>query len=152
MDPAAAFAATAAGESVGWAGRVRPAAIDAPAWAGDVFALELDVTGIALPPLPEFRALPAFPAIERDVALLLPQDLPAGRVLATTRAAGGEFLEAAWPFDLYRGAGLPAGMRSVAFRLRFRAPDRTLTDDEIDSQVGRVLKRLRDEHDVQRRS
>ena len=87
-----------------------------------------------------------------SVGLLLPQDLPAGRVLATMRAASGEFLEGAWPFDLYRGSGLPAGMRSVAFRLRFRAPDRTLTDDEIDSQMGRVLKRLRDEHDVQRRS
>jgi phenylalanyl-tRNA synthetase beta chain len=56
------------------------------------------------------------------------------------------------PFDVYAGKGLPPGGRSVAFRLRFRASDRTLTDGEVDRFVSRVLERLREEHNVERRS
>ncbi len=107
---------------------------------------------MAVVSVPQYRALPTYPATERDIALLVPEATAAARVEAVIRSAGGPYLEEARPFDVFRGRTVPAGFRSIAFRLRFRAPDRTLTDEEIDSQMGRVLKRLRDEHDVQRRS
>jgi phenylalanyl-tRNA synthetase beta chain len=58
------------------------------------------------------------------------------------RSSAGALLEDVFPFDLYEGKGIPEGTRSVAFRLRFRSPERTLTDREVDSAVDRVLAAL----------
>jgi len=141
------------GAVLGAGGRVAPHAIDAPAWADPVWALEVELRPalVGREP-PTFQPLPAFPAIERDLALLVPDELPAARVEAVAREAAGPLLEAIAPFDLYRGRGIPAGTRSIAYRLRIRAPDRTLTDAEADAVVARVLRRLREELHVERRS
>jgi phenylalanyl-tRNA synthetase beta chain len=61
-------------------------------------------------------------------------------------------LEAAEPFDVYSGPGMPAGARSIAFRLRFRAADRTLADAEVDPLVQRILQRLETEHGIRQRA
>ena len=66
--------------------------------------------------------------------------------------AGGALLETVFPFDLYRGKGVAEGTRSIAYRMRFRAPDRTLTDREVDAAFDRILRRLEEELGVQRRS
>ncbi|HSJ16085.1 MAG TPA: phenylalanine--tRNA ligase subunit beta [Longimicrobiales bacterium] len=134
----------------GWGGRVRSAAVDAPAWADPVWAAEVVLEATA-PERPRFRALPAYPPIERDLALLVPEAIPAADVEQTIRSAAGPLLEATEPFDLYRGTGVPAGTRSLALRLRFRATDRTLTDADADAAVARVLKRLKESHDIDRR-
>lgn len=151
--PALAFRVVAPdGTTVGEGGQVAPERVDAPAWAGPIWGLELQLSAaMAARPTPAFRELPAFPAIERDLALLVPDRTPAAAVEATIRAAGGAHLRDVEPFDVYRGPGVPDDSRSIAYRLRFRAQDRTLTDREVDSAVGRVLHRLRDEHGVQRR-
>jgi len=81
----------------------------------------------------------------------VPDDVPAARIEALIRGAGGATLQAVAPFDLYRGAGIPEGTRSIAYRLRFRAPDRTLTDKEVEQATDRVLRRLREELGVERR-
>jgi len=151
VEAAAAFRLVAAdGRLTGWGGRVRTTAVDAPPWADPVFAAE-----ILLEEKPQvrtrFAALPAYPASERDLALLVPEELPAAEVLATVTGAAGPLLESVEPFDLYRGTGVPAGTRSLALRLRFRAGDRTLTDPEVDGAVGRVLKRLKENHGIERR-
>jgi phenylalanyl-tRNA synthetase beta chain len=72
-----------------------------------------------------------FPASEVDLAFAVPDDVPASAVLATLQASAGPLGESITLFDVYRGKGLPEGRRSLAFRLRFRAPDRTLTDSEV---------------------
>ena len=72
-------------------------------------------------------------------------------VSGTIREAAGALLEEVYPFDLYEGKGIPEGTRSLAFRLRFRAPERTLTDAEVDGAVGRVLSALEERHGVRRR-
>lgn len=136
----------------GLAGGIPTSTVDAPAWAAPVWAIELDLD----PAMSEatsraFRDLPSQPAVERDLALVLPSGLPAAVVEDTIRSAAGPMLEAVVPFDVYSGAGLPPGTRSVAFRLRFRAPDRTLRDEEVDRFASRVLDRLREEHNVERR-
>jgi phenylalanyl-tRNA synthetase beta chain len=72
--------------------------------------------------------------------------------VTTIRASAGELLEAVAPFDVYEGPGLEEGERSVAFGLRFRAADRTLTMEEVDARMARILERLESEHDVEQRA
>jgi len=75
---------------------------------------------------------PRFPAVSRDVAVVLPDSVPAGKALAAVRRAAGPWLEDAYVFDVYRGQGVSAEARSLAVRVRYRAPDRTLREDEVD--------------------
>ncbi|HUF12125.1 MAG TPA: phenylalanine--tRNA ligase subunit beta [Longimicrobiales bacterium] len=141
----------AEGRVIGHAGRIRDDAIDVPArvvvptWAAEIVLAVRPARDLAYAPLP------THPAVERDLALLVPAAVPAGVVERSIRGAAGELLDAVAPFDVFRGAGLPAGSRSVAFRLRFRAPGRTLTDEEVDRAVERVLRALKEEHDIERR-
>ncbi|MBI4409596.1 MAG: phenylalanine--tRNA ligase subunit beta [Gemmatimonadetes bacterium] len=138
---------------VGWGGRVAAEAVDAPAWADPIWALEVRLSPeMAVREPPVLRALPAFPAVERDLALVVRDDQAAAAIEAAIRAAAGRQLEYVAPFDLYRGPGISEGQRSIAYRLRFRAPDRTLTDREVDDVVARVVDRLREEFGVQLRA
>jgi phenylalanyl-tRNA synthetase beta chain len=72
-----------------------------------------------------------FPSADIDLAFVVPDDEPANAVEQTLRASGGELLEKVWLFDVFRGPGITPGERSLAYRLRFCAPDRTLTDEEV---------------------
>jgi phenylalanyl-tRNA synthetase beta chain len=140
------------GEILGWAGRVDAARVDAPAWAGPVWALELVLPPEPVPrPVPLHEPLPPFPGVDRDVALLLPGDLPARLVQETIETSAGPNLVDLDVFDLYEGKGIPDGFRSVAFRLRYRSHERTLTDDDVERSVQSVIKRLREELGVEPR-
>jgi phenylalanyl-tRNA synthetase beta chain len=137
---------------VGVGGRVANSAIDAPAWAEAVWGFEIDLrTEMTQRQNAPFRPLPSQPPVDRDIALVVAQNIPAASLADAIRSAGGSLLESAEVFDVYEGKGLPSDSRSVAFRLRFRAPDRTLTVAEVDTLMGRILKRLKDEHNAQRR-
>ncbi|HEX6307802.1 MAG TPA: phenylalanine--tRNA ligase subunit beta [Longimicrobiales bacterium] len=136
----------------GYAGRLRAAVIDAPVWAGEVWVLEVELNAGATQPTVKYQELPHHPAAERDLALLVGIEQPAAAIETMIRAAGGALLESAEPFDHYTGPGVPKDRRSIAYRLRFRAPDRTLTDAEVDSAVGRVLARLKKELGVHQRA
>lgn len=132
--------------------RLRKDYIDAPAWVGEIFGFEalIPAAGYA-PDRVTYQAVPQFPGIEQDIALVVPEILSSELVERTIRQAAGVYLEGVHAFDLYRGAGIPAGTRSIAYRLRFRAAERTLTDKEADDAVMKVLKRLKDEHGIERR-
>jgi phenylalanyl-tRNA synthetase beta chain len=137
------------GGTIGWGGRVDPARLDAPAWASPVWGFELELPARPAPrTVPRHAALPAFPGVERDLALVVPDETPAERVLDVLGQAGGEDLEKVEVFDLYRGKGIPEGSRSLAFRLRFQSLDRTLTDAEVDRAIEGVTKRLMEELNV----
>lgn len=71
-----------------------------------------------------------FPATDQDVALVVDQQLPAAELVQTLREGAGELLEEVRVFDLYKGPGIEEGKKSLAFSLRFRSPERTLTNDE----------------------
>jgi phenylalanyl-tRNA synthetase beta chain len=139
-------------QEVGGGGRAGESAIDAPAWAGAVWVLEarLSASGDAVAET-RYRPIPEFPATERDLALLTPSGVDTARVAVVIREAAGPLLETLQVFDVYEGAGLPEGARSVAWRLRFRAEDRTLTDAEVDPAVTRVLRALEENLGVRRR-
>ena len=141
------------GVLVGVAGRVADDAIDAPAWAAPAFVLELRLTdAMTEGERPALEPLPTQPAIDRDLALLVPDAIPAADVAGTIRAAAGELLETLAVFDVYTGEGVAEDVRSIAYRLVFRHPERTLKDAEVDQAVDRVLDRLKEEHGVERRA
>ncbi|HST59257.1 MAG TPA: hypothetical protein VLK84_11220, partial [Longimicrobium sp.] len=142
----------AEGAEVG-SGRVAAAGeVDAPAWAGPVLIVEARLPGTSAARREVlYQPIPVHPGSERDLALLVPAGTSAGDVDGTIREAAGALLEDVFPFDLYEGKGIPEGTRSVAFRLRFRAPERTLTDAEVDGAVSQVLRTLEERHGIRRR-
>jgi phenylalanyl-tRNA synthetase beta chain len=132
---------TPSGATLGWAGRLPREDIEAPRWAGDVWGLELEV----VPSQPEpavYRTLPVYPAIERDLALIVNKQRLAAEVGAVIWEAAPDFLEDLAVFDVYEGEKIPADTRSIAWRLRFRSPDRTLTDQEVDASVEAITSAL----------
>lgn len=123
----------ASGERIGWLGEVHPVVLQAYEVKGPAVAAELDLDTLlatAHEVLP-FRDLLAYPVVKQDVALVVDSSLPAAKLLQTLRRAGGELLEEASIFDVYEGSQLPPGKKSLAVRLSFRAPDRTLSEAEV---------------------
>ncbi|MCC7493574.1 MAG: phenylalanine--tRNA ligase subunit beta [Fimbriimonadaceae bacterium] len=92
-----------------------------------------------------FSALPRQPAALRDIALTVPLEVPSTAVAAVLTSAAGSWLEELRLFDVYRGKGLPAGTRSLAYNLRFRHPQRTLTDGEVDECMAAVVTAVREQ-------
>jgi phenylalanyl-tRNA synthetase beta chain len=136
--------------SGGIVGRAGSLTADAPPWAAPLYGFELAVDPSPRPAV-RFEPLPATPASERVLALLLPQGVTAAQVEAVLRRAGGGLLERIGVESDYRGPELPPGTRSVAFRLTFRAPDRTLRDSEVDQVEARVLAAVATELGIHRR-
>ena len=89
-----------------------------------------------------YQPLPRFPAVERDLALLCAEELPAAEIEATIRAAGGKLLEKVTLFDVYQGAQIAAGSKSVAYSLAFRSAEGTLSDAEIEPAMNKIMRRL----------
>ena len=132
------------------AGEAGPLEADAPPWAAPLYGFELRLDPAPRRP-PRFTSLPTTPAVERVLALLLPDGVRQGAVTGVLRRAGGDLLERVQVESDYRGPELPSGTRSVAFRLTFRAADRTLRDADVDQMEGRILEALAQELGVRRR-
>jgi phenylalanyl-tRNA synthetase beta chain len=115
---------------VGHAGELHPKVLEMLELPARTCAMELDLDAI---PLPEESIAPAvspYPPVRLDVALAVGEDVPAAEVAAALRSGAGELLEELWLFDVYSGSQLGEGNHSLAYSMRFRAPDRTLTDEE----------------------
>ncbi len=96
--------------------------------------------------------LPVYPAMERDIALLCDKNHEAGKLLSDIRSYAGKSLESASVFDVYSGKGVEEGKKSVAVRLVFRLADKTLTDEDADAGVKKILKKLEKEQGIVLRS
>jgi phenylalanyl-tRNA synthetase beta subunit len=131
-------------------GEAAPLDADAPPWADPLFGFEL-VLDPSPRQHPRYTPLPTTPAVERVLALLLPDGVRAGAVESVLRTAGGALLEQVRVDSDYRSPELPPGTRSVAFGLTFRVPDRTLRDAEVDAVETRLLAALDRELGVRRR-
>ena len=136
------------------AGSVGPLKVDAPVWAPAVFGIEIDITAAfgGIPAVTPYRPLPVTPAAEFDLALLVPDGTTAADVARVATATAGETLESLQPFDEFRGDGVAEGYRSVAWRLTFRHPERTLRDKEIEGRRARILRALDEELGVRPRT
>ncbi|MGH7455818.1 MAG: hypothetical protein ACRENG_30965, partial [bacterium] len=142
------------GQPLGIAGELAPDLLKAYDIDTPVFAFELNIE--SLPTLIDWqrtaKAVPRFPAIERDIAIIVAKEVPAEKVVAAIRAVGGDFLESVRLFDLYSGKQIPAGKKSLALALTFRAADRTLQDEEVDNWQRRVVQQLEQEVGAQLRA
>ena len=132
------------GTQLGFAGEIHPAirdrfGLDFPQVAG--FELRLSALLAALPESERnFIALPRFPAATRDLALIVPADVTAGRV--TDLIMRNRLVQRAELFDIYSGENLAPGTRSMAFHLHFQAADRTLTNEEVTRSLDGLLRNL----------
>jgi phenylalanyl-tRNA synthetase beta chain len=90
----------------------------------------------------KYAPLPKYPAISRDLAIVLPDNIPAAEVMAEVRTTGGVLLEESRLFDVYTGDRVEKGTRSLAISLVFRSPDRTLTDDEVEGPFRALIGHL----------
>jgi phenylalanyl-tRNA synthetase beta chain len=123
------------GEVIGWAGELHPRACAALGVPPRTCATELALQPVldAAPAYVPTPALSTYPPAQVDVALVVTADTPALDVENALRAGAGDLLEDVTLFDVYTGPQVPEGHRSLAYQLRFRAPDRTLTADEVNA-------------------
>ncbi len=121
------------GTLVGYAGELHPQALAALGLPARTCAAELDVDVLtaASEPTTQFRAFSSYPAALTDVALVVDEAVTAGQVETALRGGAGEYLEAVTLFDVYVGEQTGPGRKSLAYRLMFRADDRTLTTEEV---------------------
>jgi phenylalanyl-tRNA synthetase beta chain len=133
------------GEPIGVFGQVHPRLAAGFDLAGKVFLLEIDVADLLqqMPGRVTHRPLSRFPAVIQDLALVIDRSVPAGKleaIIASTALVAGVRL-----FDVYEGASLPEGKRSLAFQVQFQAQDRTLTESEVADARQRLVRRLQRE-------
>jgi phenylalanyl-tRNA synthetase beta chain len=107
-----------------------------------VFEIDLAACLRLAPESPKYRDPSPYPAVRRDLAVLLDRSRPAGEVLEAIRKTAGQILASAEIFDRYEGKGVPAGKVSVAFRLVFQRADRTLQDAEVGKTTERIVAML----------
>lgn len=91
-----------------------------------------------------YQALPRYPAVERDLALLCDKAMPVASIEKIIRQAGGKVLETVELFDVYEGAQIQDGKKSVAYSLKFRMVDRTLSDEDIDPVLNKIFEKLQE--------
>ena len=116
--------------TVGYAGQLHPAVIERSGLPKGTCALELDLDAIPITERLPAPGVSPFPAVFQDVALIVDGDVAAQRVVDAVREGAGELLEDVRLFDVYTGPQIGEGRKSLALALRFRAPDRTLTEEE----------------------
>ena len=132
------------GDVVGWLGEVHPGVLDGYECTGPVTVFELQMKPLlkAAREVREFIDIPRFPAVKIDLAIVVPEDVTVERALQSIRSAGGKLLEDVRLFDVYRGKGVEAGKKSLAFSLTYRDPERTLTDDEVSAAHEKVVSKV----------
>ena len=117
-------------DHVGYAGELHPAVIERMGLPKGTCALELNLDAIPLSERLPAPSVSPFPAVFQDVALVVDEDVAAQNVVEAVREGAGELLEDVRLFDVYTGPQIGEGRKSIALALRFRAEDRTLTEDE----------------------
>jgi phenylalanyl-tRNA synthetase beta chain len=131
-------------ERIGVLGEIHPRVADRLGLTGRVAVAELEVDALMrlARPVSGVEDVPRFPPVRRDLAFTVDASIPAGRVRSVLEDAAGEILGSVLLFDVFEGPPLPEGTKSLAYSVDFRAPDRTLTDEEVDGAVEAIVQRL----------
>jgi len=138
-------AAVYAGETyLGVFGQIHPLVAATYGVDAEIYAAELSFEALCAVRggKPEYRPLPKFPAATRDIAVVCAESVTVGALEDCIRRAAGELLREVSLFDIYRGAGIAPGSKSVAFSLVLRADDRSLTSEEADAAMKRIVAAL----------
>ena len=129
---------------VGYFGQIHPLVAQNYGVDGELYCAELalDELANAKGADPEYVPLPKFPSVTRDIAVVCEEKVTVGQLEDCIRSAGGKLIQQITLFDIYRGKGVDEGKKSVAFNLVLRADDRSLTGEEADADVKKVLEAL----------
>jgi phenylalanyl-tRNA synthetase beta chain len=135
-------------------GEVHPEVADRFELPGRTYLLEMDLERLFdhVPAVVQHQAIPRYPAAERDLAIVVGDQVTAEEISEAIWASGGTLVKDIQLFDVYTGAGIPEGRKSLAFALRFQAVDRTLTDQEVEQAQQRILATLKKKLGAQLRS
>jgi phenylalanyl-tRNA synthetase beta chain len=145
LHPGQTAAIERGGRRIGLLGMLHPAHGAALDITGDTYLFELALQGLGEGALPTFTPLSRFPSIRRDLALVLDQSVSFDALYACVTTAAGDLLREIVLFDLYQGDRIESGRKSLALGLILQAPSQTLTDQEVDQTIGRVIGRLENE-------
>ena len=137
---------TISGVDVGYLGQIHPLVAANYGMDAEVYCAEINFEKLFALQLPEptYTPLPKYPAVTRDIAVVCDETVTVGQAQDVITKAGGKLLRNVRLFDIYRGANLGEGKKSLAFSLTLRADDRTLTDDDSEGTIGRILAALKD--------
>lgn len=129
------------GKTIGFVGQLHPI-VQKEFDLKETYVFELALADVLNADVEDIRytAIPRFPSIARDIALVVDEHVVAGELQKAIIAAGGELLKDVSIFDVYKGDRLPEGKKSIAFSLRYYDPERTLTDEEVTNVHEQVIK------------
>ncbi|MBI5695879.1 MAG: phenylalanine--tRNA ligase subunit beta [Nitrospirae bacterium] len=134
------------GRDAGFLGQAHPDLVSAYDLPVDVYLFELDLQSLIglCGREPKYAPLPKYPAVDRDVALILGEDVPSSSVVRTIESLKLDIIEDIRLFDYYAGRPIPDGKKSLAYTIDYRAANRTLTDEEVNAVHAIVVAALRD--------
>ncbi len=130
------------GDPVGWIGALHPNVERSLDLGRSVYVFEVDLSAVTQGRVPSFSELSRFPAIRRDLALVVDESVSSQEVLNCIREIDSDLVRDARIFDVYRGPGVDAGLKSLAMGLIVQADSRTLTDEEVERLIQRVVEHL----------
>lgn len=131
-----------AGEVCGWIGALHPQLTQKYGFVRSPLLLEVDLAPLLERGVPRYRAIPRFPSVRRDIAMIVDTKLALADVLASVKAARLPLLADINCFDVYQGQGVDVDKKSLAFNMLLQHTEKTLTDSEIDSTVTDVINLL----------
>jgi phenylalanyl-tRNA synthetase beta chain len=123
----------------GWVGELHPSLLEG-SWGA--FELDLETLFAQVPERVEYEDVITYPPVRQDLAFVVDEDVQAGDLVAVAQEAAGPTLREAAVFDVYRGEPIPAGRKSVALRVAFASPERTLSDDDARDLRERIVSAL----------
>ena len=138
------------GVDLGYMGQVHPLVCKNYGIDAEVYCVEIDFTKLFTLRLPDptYTPLPKYPTVTRDLAIVCDEAVTVAEAENVITAAAGKLLRGIRLFDIYRGVGVPEGKKSMAFSLELRADDRTLTDQDSEAVMTKVLKALKEKLDA----
>jgi phenylalanyl-tRNA synthetase beta chain len=132
------------GKNAGKIGRLSPVLEKKLEFLNPVFLFELDLNALREVELPVFAVPSKFPAIRRDIAIVVKEQVPFEDIQVKIRESSGSLLHQVQLFDIYRGEGIDSGEKSIALALIFQDKTRTLVDSEVDQVIEKILKSLKE--------
>ena len=154
LHPGKSCAIEVEGKQIGYFGELHPQVQDNFGFNAETYLLELQIEPLvaAATRIPKFTHLPKYPSMSRDIAVVVPKDVSTAEIEAEIRAHAGELLLDVRVFDIYTGKQVAEGCKSMAFNLLYQAPDRTLTDAEVDASMKKVMAEIAEHYQGQLRA